>query len=115
MLDKLIDIYMKSNIFIMTSTKDGEVLPNALKEAMCAGCICITTKTLGIEELIDDGVNGFIVQNEVNDVINKTKYILNLQENELEFIRTCAQNKIIKHFSAEASMNAYIELWGLDS
>lgn len=112
---KLIDIYMKSNIFIMTSTKDGEVLPNALKEAMCAGCICITTKTLGIEELIDDGVNGFIVQNEVNDVINKTKYILNLQENEVEFIRTCAQNKIIRHFSAEASMNAYIELWGLGS
>jgi glycosyltransferase involved in cell wall biosynthesis len=38
-----------------------ERLPNAVKEGMANGCICITTPTPGIDELLIHGEHGFVV------------------------------------------------------
>ena len=35
-------------------------MPKTLLEAMACGCICIGTPVCGIDEVIDDGVNGFL-------------------------------------------------------
>lgn len=43
----------EANVFFLLSSKMGERLPNVLKEAMLAKCICVSSKTPGIEELID--------------------------------------------------------------
>ena len=39
----------------------SERLPNVVKEAMACRCVVVATATLGIEELMDDGVHGWVV------------------------------------------------------
>lgn len=39
----------------------SERLPNVVKEAMACECVCITSRTAGIEELVEDGATGFVV------------------------------------------------------
>lgn len=49
----------KAKIFAMSSDYEG--LSNALMEAMMMGKICISTNYNGVEELIEDGINGIVV------------------------------------------------------
>lgn len=52
--------YEQSSIFAFTSTSEG--FPNALGEAMAAGCAVIAYDCVaGPSDLIDDGVNGFLI------------------------------------------------------
>ena len=45
------------------TAKDGntEGLPTAIQEALAAGCVTISTRHAGIPEAIEEGVNGFLV------------------------------------------------------
>lgn len=50
-----------SEVYLMTSNFEG--MPNALMEAMCVGCACISTDApaYGARELIKDVENGFLI------------------------------------------------------
>lgn len=48
---RVIQILAESEVFMLLSRNPSERLPNALKEAMACGCICIVTRTPGIEEI----------------------------------------------------------------
>jgi glycosyltransferase involved in cell wall biosynthesis len=39
-----------------------ERLPNVVKEAMACECLCVVSYTVGIEELMLDGVTGYVIQ-----------------------------------------------------
>jgi GalNAc-alpha-(1->4)-GalNAc-alpha-(1->3)-diNAcBac-PP-undecaprenol alpha-1,4-N-acetyl-D-galactosaminyltransferase len=53
-------LLLDSSIFAFTSLTEG--FPNALAEAMAAGCACISYDCpTGPSELIEHGVNGFLV------------------------------------------------------
>lgn len=56
------EIYAK--LFVMTSQFEG--MPNALIEAMCIGVPVISTKVSGAVDLIQDGMNGKLI--ECNDI-----------------------------------------------
>lgn len=99
----------KSDIFLFLSSKAGERLPNVVKEAMLAGCICIVSNTPGIDELIEDGKTGFIVEDENYDLI--PNLILSLDESKKEVIRANAKEFIVKNFDVELTMKKYINIW----
>ncbi len=99
----------KANLFFLLSSKAGERLPNVLKEAMLTKCICISSKTPGIEELIDSGIDGFIF--EVKDYENILTILNNLKSDKEELIRNNARKKIVEYFDVEVSMKKYLELW----
>jgi len=57
------DVYPElqaSDFFVCASTREGQ--SNALLEAMSAGVIPIVFKASGVEEVVSDGWNGFIVE-----------------------------------------------------
>ncbi|RHB07216.1 glycosyltransferase [Holdemanella biformis] len=82
----VIDIHERistAGLFVMTSEFEG--LSNALIEAMMIGLPCITTDYPGAEEVIENGVNGLVVQrgnvNELVDAIRKIFEDDSLKEN----------------------------------
>lgn len=53
------ELLLSADLFVMSS--DFEGMPNALIEAMCLGLPCISTKVSGAVDLIQDKVNGYLV------------------------------------------------------
>lgn len=77
-------ILKSSDIFCYTSLYEG--FPNVILEAMTAALPIITTNFDGVEELIEDGVNGKIVP--INDVDSAIK-LIQLYINDVELATSC--------------------------
>ena len=58
--DRLLEIFKDTAIFILPSYQ--ECFPVSILEAMAAGLPVISTRAGGIPEMIEDGVNGFLVE-----------------------------------------------------
>jgi len=55
------DYYAQATVFVLSSRNEG--YPNALVEAMGMGCPCVAMDCeFGPSEIIEDGVNGFLVE-----------------------------------------------------
>jgi glycosyltransferase involved in cell wall biosynthesis len=57
--DQLAAKLREHSVFILPSFHEG--LPKVLIEAMASGLVCIGTRISGIDDLIEDGVNGYLV------------------------------------------------------
>ena len=69
------DIYARSDIFCIPSTSEG--FPQSLAEAMSAGLPAIGIRTCGgTNELIQDGVTGFLVDNRVDSFTTALKMLM---------------------------------------
>ncbi|WP_424355699.1 glycosyltransferase family 4 protein [Methanobacterium sp. MBAC-LM] len=56
-----VPVYLKnSDIFVLPSLQEG--FPNVLLEAMASGLPVVATEVCGINEIIEDGKNGFLVK-----------------------------------------------------
>ena len=78
-------------------------------EMMSSGISMICTKVGGADTLIEDGKNGFLLENnDVDDVLKVLERISRLSYGELECIRNNALLTAKKHFD----MNNYIESFG---
>lgn len=103
--------YKKADVFLMTS--DFEGLPNALMEAMASRLVCVSTdcKT-GPKDLIDNGVNGFLISvgasHELSDTICR---IVEMPLEERNAIAQAARNKILTYCSKENSVNRLYSLF----
>lgn len=76
-VDELLKIYQQASVFLNTST--WHPCPLALLEAMSVGCPVVTTSSAMLDEIIEDGVNGFIA-NEPETVKAKLQECINDQE-----------------------------------
>ena len=95
--EDLVKTYQSSRIFLNTSTISP--VPTALLEAMSCGCAVVTTATCMIPEIIENGVNGFIS----NDETELKQYLVDLLNDEdlAKSLGKEARKTIVDKFSQE--------------
>lgn len=99
----------KSDIFVLPSWNESFGI--VFIEAMSQGMITVGTKDEGINDIIKDGFNGFLVKpKNVEDLYNKLNFIIkNLEK--LENIRENARDTVLSKFTWENNAKKYIELY----
>lgn len=79
--DKIPDYLAAANVLVLPSLSEG--FPVVLLEAMASGVPMVTTRVTGIPEIVEDGINGLIVEPKNSKQIAE-KVLLLLQDNELD-------------------------------
>ncbi|NTW53981.1 MAG: glycosyltransferase [Chlorobaculum sp.] len=88
-----------SDIFAVTSTNEG--LPNALLEAMYLGNAPISTRAGGVDEVIEDGLNGYLLDYGDEEALAKAlQSLVESPERRAEFTKN-ARERIIDQFSLD--------------
>jgi GalNAc-alpha-(1->4)-GalNAc-alpha-(1->3)-diNAcBac-PP-undecaprenol alpha-1,4-N-acetyl-D-galactosaminyltransferase len=102
--------YRRAAIFAFTSTSEG--FPNALAEAMMHGCACIAFDCVaGPSDLIEDGVNGFLVANlDHADYMRKLRRLIEDPALRKRFGRAAAQS--MQRYRADAIAGRLNEVFG---
>ncbi|MFA5841397.1 MAG: glycosyltransferase family 4 protein [Candidatus Paceibacterota bacterium] len=69
--EELLFYYQKADVFVLPSYDEG--MPNVILEAIASGLAIIATDIAGNEELVSDGVNGFLYkeQSDLQGLIDK--------------------------------------------
>lgn len=102
-LAELAKFYRESRIFINTSTVSP--IPTSLLEAMASGCACVSTDNCMIPEIIQDGFNGFITNDEA--LMTKRLQQLTADEKLANELGANARATIEQMFS----LNKFIATW----
>ncbi len=96
----------KYSIFVFSSKAEG--MPNTLMEAMAMGLSCVSTDCeFGPSELIDDGVNGYLVKVKDFDQM-AMKIIYLLRNDEIRKSMGIRAKEISEKYSEDNIINAYI-------
>lgn len=102
-------IYRKTHC-IVHPTYYPEGMSNVLLEASASGRPIITTNRSGCREVIDDGVNGFIVkQKESADLIEKIERFIKLPYEAKKAMGLAGRAKVEKEFDRRIVVRKYLE------
>jgi galacturonosyltransferase len=86
-----------------------EGLSNVLLESAACGRPIITTNRSGCREVIDDGINGYVVnQKDSNDLIEKIEKFLSLSWEEKRQMGLAGRRKVEKEFNRQIVVNKYL-------
>jgi glycosyltransferase involved in cell wall biosynthesis len=100
-IDELTMAYRRSSIFLNTSTVSP--VPTSLLEAMACGCAVVTTATCMIPEIIKNGENGFI-SNDETELRDKIQLLLNDPELARK-LGEQARQTVVRDFGVDVFVN----------
>ena len=107
--DEILKYYHKAKMLILPSIAEG--LPVTLMEAMACKVPVIATRVCGIPELVEDGVNGFLVPPKDPQKLADAIEIL-LKDPELcRRFGEEGRRKVEREFNLEKQVRKLIELW----
>ncbi len=87
-----------------------EGMSNVLLESAACGRPIITTDRTGCREIVDNGVNGFIVnEQDSKDLIEKVEKFLKLDYEEKKSMGIAGRKKVEKEFNREIVVESYIK------
>jgi len=99
----LLSIMGASDIFVLTSWSEG--MPMSLLEAMSLGLIPVCTKVGGIQEVIAEGFNGFMVDVNDNGALAEVLYqVFLMEDGQRKEMGIRARETIMREYS----MDTYI-------
>lgn len=94
--EKIKELISQADVLLLPSVEEG--IPNVVLEAMALGTLIISTNCGGLEEVITDGENGFLVPiYDPEAIAEKLVNITKLRPPEINRIRTSARRKVESH------------------
>jgi glycosyltransferase involved in cell wall biosynthesis len=92
--------YSRADIFVLPS-RHGEGLPIAMLEAMAAGCVVVVSEMASTGAVIENGVNGFLIEpRNAAQLAERLKYLL-ANESVWEKLTQSARQAIEERFSLD--------------
>ena len=106
---KIVDHYRRADIFVTATTWEG--MPNTVLEGMACGLPVVATRASGLEELVREGTNGYLV--EINDPVALTDRLAELIDNPHERRRMGKESRKIaeREFDWEYIAGQYVEIY----
>ena len=87
-----------------------EGMSNVLLESLACGRPIITTDRPGCREIVDDGVNGFVVkQNDLDDLIKKIESYLSLSHEDRKQMGLNGRRKVEEEFDRNIVIRKYLD------
>ena len=85
-------------------------MSNVLLESCAAGRPIITTDRPGCGEIVEDGINGFVVnQQDTDDLVSKIEKFITLPYDQKKKMGLAARKKVEKEFDRQIVIDAYLE------
>ena len=86
-----------------------EGISNVLLESCACGRPIITTDRSGCREVVDDGINGFVVQQRsTEDLIEKIEKFLTLSREQRKTMGLAGREKVEREFDRQIVVEAYL-------
>jgi len=106
--EKLIEWLFSLNAFVLPSLSEG--CPNVLMEAMACGLPCVATRVGAVENLIEDGISGFIVPwGNANVIADAIEQIIAMTDGGLALGNTARERMMF--FSSERERGAWEKVY----
>ena len=78
---------------------------------MASACLCVVSRTAGIDELVEDGVHGFVVDyGDIAGAVERVDWAFR-QPAEARAIARAGEARIYLEFDADVSMGEYRQQW----
>jgi glycosyltransferase involved in cell wall biosynthesis len=101
--NEIFSVYLGLDIFLFTSKYEGS--PNVLIEALSESIPIVASKIFATEEIIEDGVNGYLCNLENEDEFIKKLNLLINDESHYNYIKNNAKNFFDKSNSLDIAIN----------
>lgn len=97
-----------ADLFILPSNYEG--FPMVILEAMSFGKPVVASNVGGISEIVENGKNGYVVENTPQAFAEKISYMLE-NEDAYHSLSTYAQNCLVEEFTIDKMVDAYLKIY----
>ena len=107
---KVLEFYRCNAINLFINLSDSEGIPVSIMEAMSFGIPCIATNVGGTSEIVEDGINGYLINDESDEYIaDRVDFIASMNTELYEQFRNSARNTWKQKYNAENNYRTFIE------
>jgi glycosyltransferase involved in cell wall biosynthesis len=107
--DEMHEVRQTSDIYVLPSYAEG--LPIALLEAMAAGLPVVSTRVGSISEVVEEGVNGFLIEPGDHEALAQRIVLLAKNQKLRQLMSKANIEKIRKFYSLENAMKNLNEIY----
>ncbi len=108
-LDNIDEFYRGLDLFINTSIHEG--IPMSVLEAMSYGLPVVAPRVGGLKEIIEDGIDGYLIEKRDPSVFSRRCVELWKNRNLWKRMRYAAMEKVSRYFSLESMAQRYYETY----
>jgi glycosyltransferase involved in cell wall biosynthesis len=107
--DELPSYYALANVYVHTSSYEG--VPRVLFEAAAAGLPLIGMNAIGVDEVIEDGINGYLVPD--GDIEAMASRILELlhDSERAHTLGNAAQQRALERYNTDDYVDKWVNVW----